>query len=263
VRVSRACMRWLLYALAIAGVAASVRNAIAPPAPRIVAAVSGPTLPDAAGQWFALQFTRAYLTWTTDPALRDRALGSFFGAEQSNDAGAVSAPGGVETVRTVAIADERTGAAGEHDYTVAATTGTGAMRYLAVAVARRTGGGERLARYPALVAAPTPLAASSLDGAGLPALSVSALTAVLDRALGNYIAGSAENLAADLAPGARVAPVAPGLSLTAVERLAVEPAGDVLATVEVDDSHRDTFTLAYQISVAQLGGRWEITDIEP
>ena len=264
VRASRAIARWLLCALALAGIAASVRSAIAPAAPRTVAVVSTRPTSDAAAQWFALQFARAYLTWTADASLRERALAPFLGAGQSAAAGAVAAPGGAEHVRSVAIADEHAGAVGnESDYTVAATVDSGAVRYLMVAVQRGPGGGEQLARYPALVGAPTPVPSTSLDGSGLPSLAVPALAAVLDRALRNYLAGSGENLAADLAVGARVTPVAPGLSFAAVARLAVEPTGGVLATVLVADAGGETYTLSYEVSVVELGGRWEITDIGP
>jgi hypothetical protein len=43
----------------------------------------------------------------------------------------------------------------------------------------------------------------------------------------------------------------------------VEPSGAVLATVVAGDAGGDAFTLAYEISVRALAGRWEITRIEP
>jgi hypothetical protein len=171
--------------------------------------------------------------------------------------------GSAEQVRWLAIAGERNGAGGEQDYTVAADTGSGSVRYVEVAVARRTDGSEVLAHYPAFVGGPTPGRASGLDGAALPTVTDPAVVAVLDRALRNYVGSSEQNLAADLAPGALVDPIALGLSLRDVQRLAVEPSGAVLATVIAGDAGGDAFTLAYEISVKELAGRWEITRIEP
>lgn len=263
-RVSLAATRWLLYAAALAGIAATARNAIAPAA--AAPAVSRPAAPvagdAAAAQWFALRFARAYLGWSGDLGGHEAALVPFLAAGTSPDAGLAPAPHTAEAVGWDAIADARPGAAGATEYTVAVGTASGAVRYLALAVGDGARG-PRLLRYPALVGAPVTGAAASLDGAALPALAEPALAAVLDRALRNYLAASAENLAADLAPGAMVAPVAPGLSLRTVVRLAVAGPRDVLATVVAADATGTTYTLAYEIAVSQLGGRWEITQIEP
>jgi len=264
-RASLAAMRWLLYAAALAGIAATVRNAIAPvtaaPAPSRPA--GGLAVDDAAAQWFALRFARAYLGWSADLGAHEAALAPFLAAATSPDAGLEPAPRSAEAVSWEAIADARPGAGGAIEYTVAVGTAAGAVRYLALAVGAGGGGGPMLLRYPALVGAPAASAAASLDAAALPALAEPALAAVLERALRNYLAASAQNLAADLAPGAAVTPVAPGLSLRTVVRLAVAGPRDVLATVVAADAAGTTYTLAYEIAVTQLGGRWEITQIEP
>ncbi len=146
------------------------------------------------------------------------------------------------------------------DYTVAVGTGAG-TRYLAVPVARGPGGLPVLAGYPALVASPAVDRAGALGDAGLPAVTDSAAAAVLRRALRNDLAGSYDNLAADLAPHARIESAAPGLSPLGVVRLAIEPSGAVLATARAADSQGDVFTLGYELTVAELDGRWEITRI--
>ena len=261
-RVSLGAARWVLYAVALVGVLATARNAIAPPFQRLVVAPA-PRASDAGAQWFALRFARAYLSWSRDPSVHQRALAPFLASAVDADAGLTPAAGSAEQVRWLAIAGERDGAGGQQDYTVAADTGAGAVRYLEVAVARGSDGGEMLARYPALVDAPTADRASALDGAGLPPVTNAAVVAVLDRALRNYIGSSGQNLAADLAPRALVDAVAPGLSLRSIQRLGVEPSGAVLATVLAGDRGGAAFTLAYEVSVTQLAGRWEITRIEP
>ena len=261
-RLSLGATRWVLYAVALCGIAATARNAIAPPLQRLVVVASAPAS-DPSAQWFALRFVRAYLGWTADLSGHERGLAPFLGPAVDPDAGLVPVAGSAEQVRWLAIAGERNGAGGEQDYTVAADTGSGSVRYVEVAVARGTDGSEVLARYPAFIGGPTPGRASGLDGAALPTVADPAVVAVLDRALRNYVGSSDQNLAADLAPGALVDAVAPGLSLHSVERLVVEPSGAVLATVLAGDRGGSVFTLAYEVSVEQLDGRWEITRIEP
>ena len=261
IRVSMGVMRWVFCAVALAGVIATVHNVLVPPRQRLVVA-DAPQVSDAGAQWLALTFTRAYLTWSADASIRESALSSFLAPADDPDGGVTPATGSSEQVGWLAIAGERSGPGGEHDYTVAADTGTGGIRYLAIAVAPGADGAEVLARYPALVGAPTPQRAGALDGSGLAVVTNAAVVAVLERALRNYVDSSSENLAADLAPGAAVAPVPAGLSLRNFVRLAVERSGAVLATVLVVDTRQNLFTLAYEVTLAQRGGRWEITRIQ-
>ena len=259
VRASLAFGRWLLYTLAFAGIAVSVRDLVRPrPAALRAPARARPASPGA--QWLALRFARAYMTFTADPAVRERALAPFIASGGDPDAGATPAVG--ERVAWAQIAGERDLGA-QRDYTVALATSRGALRYLVVALAPAPGGGETLAHYPSLVAAPVPAPAGALDAAGLPALPGGALATVIDRALGNYLAGSTQNLAADLAAGALVAPAEPGLQIQAVQRLAVQSAGRVLATVLVSDRAGDRLTLGYRVGARLDGGRWVLTSIQP
>jgi len=260
-RASLGLTRWVLYVVALVGVIATARNTISPSRTRTVV-MQAPRVIDASAQWFALSFTRAYLTWSADPSVHQNALRPFLDAAADPDGGLTPAGASSQQVLWVAIADARNGRAGEHDYTVAAGIAGGSVRYLAVAVARAADGREMLARYPALVGAPAPARAGGLDGAGLENVSNPSVVGVLQRALRNYVDSSADNLAADLAPGASVAPIVAGLALRAVVRLAVEPSGAVLASVLAGDSRGDLFTLAYEVTLARLGGRWEITRIQ-
>jgi hypothetical protein len=257
-RLSLGATRWVLFAVALFGIVATARNAIAPPRQRLLVVASA-RASEPGAQWFALRFVRAYLTWSGDLAGHEQGLAPFLGPAVDPDAGLAPVAGSAEQVHWLAIAGERNGTGGEQDYTVAADTGGGTVRYVEVAVAPGADGSEVLARYPAFVGGPTPERASGLDGA----VSGRAVVAVLDRALRNYVGSSEQNLAADLAPGASVDPIAPGMSLRDVQRLAVEPSGAVLATVVAGDAGGDEFTLAYEIWVKELAGRWEITRIEP
>jgi hypothetical protein len=261
VRLSLGLTRWVLYLVAVAGVAATAHNAVDPPLRRTVEVAARPAS-DARSAWFAVSFARAYLTWSSDPSVHQQDLGPFIAPTVDRDGGLIPSPASVQRVSWAAIAAQHPEPSHVRDYTVAVATG-GGVRYLAVAVAQGVGGVPVLARYPALVSAPAIGSASSLDGASLPAVTNGAASAVLDRALPNYVGGSGENLAADLAPGALVQPAAPGLISHGVERLALEPSGPVLATVRAVDSAGDSFTLAYQVSLAESHGRWEITRIGP
>jgi hypothetical protein len=206
-------------------VASAARNAVAPPrAQRVIE--PAPRQSDVGAEWFALSFARAYLTWSSDPSTRAAALRPFLDGADDPDVGLAPAAGSAEQVSWLAVAGERDGPDGMHDYTVAAGTGGGAVRYLSVAVAKAPGGAEFLARYPALVTAPTPGRAGELDG------------------------------------GATVVPVEAGLTLRSLLRLAVEPSGAVIATLLAADARGDLFTLAYEFTVRQIGGRWEITRIQ-
>lgn len=259
VRASLAFGRWLLYALALSGIAVSVRDLVRPRA-QVVRAQAPAPVASLEAQWLALRFARAYMTFTADPAVRERALAPFIAPGGDPDVGATPAVG--QRVAWAAVAAERDLGA-QRDYTVALATQTGAVRYLVVALTPAPGGGEMLAHYPALVAAPLPVGAGTLDGAGLAALPGGQLATVIDRALRNYLAGSTENLAADLATGALIAPAEPGLEIQAVQRLAVQAPGRVLATVLAADRAGDRLTLAYRVGARLDGGRWVLTSIQP
>jgi hypothetical protein len=251
----------MLYIVAAAGVTATARNAIDRPVQRTVV-ISTRQPSDARFSWFAVSFGRAYLAWSSNPLVHQRDLSQFVTPTGDRDVGLTPAPATSQQVSWVGIAAETTGPARLHVYIVAVATQRG-VRYLAVPVAQGSAGRPVLARYPSLVAAPAIDESAALDGGSLPAVTNGGASAVLNRALRNYVGGSAENLAADLAPGAPVQPVGSGLTLRAVVRLALEPSGVVLATVRASDATGDVFTLAYQVSLRESHGRWEITRIGP
>jgi hypothetical protein len=253
--------RWVLYIVAAAGVIATARNAIDRPVQRTVV-ISTKQASDAGFSWFAISFARAYLAWSSNPLVHQRSLSQFVSPIGDRDVGLTPAPASSQEVAWVGVAAEGTGPGRLRVYTVAVATTRG-VRYLAVAVTQGSDGLPVLARYPSLVAAPAIDQSGALDGGSLPAVTNRGASAVLNRALRNYLGGSAENLAADLAPGAAVQPVGPGLTLSAVVRLALEPSGAVLATVRASDATGDVFTLAYQVSLRESDGRWEIRRIGP
>ena len=171
--------------------------------------------------------------------------------------------GSAEQVRWLAIAGERNGAGGEQDYTVAADTGSGSVRYIAVAVARGTDGSEVLARYPAFVGGPTPgRAAGSTARAYRPSPIRGRRGARPGAAQLRRLPPSRTSRRTSR-PARSSTRSRPASRSATSQRLAVEALGTVLATVIAGDAGGDAYTLAYEVSVEELGGRWEITRIEP
>ena len=268
IRLARELPRLLLCGASVAGLLASARFVIAPPRPPAPArgrpAVSPP---DLAAEGFAQLFARRYLTWEADdPEAHQRALAPFVGAGMEPDAGLQPPANGEEQVQWTEVVQERTAAVdgGEHVYTVAAQTDTAGVIYLTVSVARARDGVLALAGYPAFVGAPASGPASASASGKLREVDEPALQTVVERALRNYLADSGAELAADLTSTARVSLPAQALSLEAVQHLDWSPEGGeaISAVVQVQDGRGARYTLAYELDVVQVAGRWEVAAIQ-
>jgi hypothetical protein len=271
IRVAREWPRYLLSALAVAGLAASARFAIDPPRPRASAAVAQiPAPPDLAAEGFAVRFARSYLTWNAaEPQAHEEALAPFVGPGIDPDAGLQPPAGGEQRVESAEVVQERelmpAGPAhpDEHVYTVAAQTDDAGLLYLTVSVVRTAEGSLALGGYPAFVGAPASGPAQTGAQAHLREVGEPALATVVARALRNYLAASSSELAADLTAGAQVSLPAAALTLESVQRLDWAPgAGAVLAVVAAADARGAHYTLAYELDVARVQGRWEISAIQ-
>ncbi|MGA2165283.1 MAG: conjugal transfer protein [Solirubrobacteraceae bacterium] len=255
----------MLYVLALAWVVASARFALDPPRAALPAALlRRPAAEDLAAEGFATLFARAYLSWEAQhPEARERALAPFVGPGMDTDAGLQPPPSGEQRVQWAQVVQQRSPLAGEILYTVAADTDTAGLLYLTVSVVHEPGGSLALAGYPALVGPPASGPAhTSVDG-HLREVSEPALTTVVERALRNYLAGSPTELAADLAPGARVSLPGIELALQSLQSLQWAPgAGSVLALVQAHDQRGTSYTLAYELDVLRAQGRWEISAIQ-
>jgi hypothetical protein len=130
-------------------------------------------------------------------------------------------------------------------------------------VLHRPGAGLALAGYPAFVGPPISAPARAVLQAGAEVQQAS-LRTVITRALRNYLAPAPSDLAADLAPGAEISPPSQGLSLEALQSLtwAVGRSDAVLAQVLVIGPGAARYTLAYEVQVQDLGGRWEVAAIQ-
>jgi hypothetical protein len=263
IRLSRELPRYLLCALSVAGLAASVRFAVAPPralAPAAARFVPAPR--DAAAEGYAALFARRYLTWdAAEPQASARSLQPFLDSEMEPDAGLELPTSGQQTVEWVEVVQERTPLAGEHVYTLAAQTDPAGLLYLTVSVTHTAGGALALAGYPAFVGAPA--AGPAQAGQHLREVTDPALATVVQRALRNYLAGSSSELAADLTNGARVSLPGLPLNLESVQRLDWTLDGSsVLAVVQAQDERGVQYTLAYELDVAREQGRWEVSAVQ-
>jgi hypothetical protein len=271
IRVAREWPRYLLSALAVAGLAASARFAIDPPRPQAPAVAAHiPAAPDLAAEGFAVRFARSYLSWNAaEPQAHEDALAPFGGPGIDPDAGLQPPASGAQRLESAEVVQERElistnpASSVEHIYTVAAQTDDAGLLYLTVSVVRTAAGSLALGGYPAFVGAPASGPAQTGAQAHLREVGEPALATVVDRALRNYLAASASELAADLTASAHVSLPAAALSLESVQRLDWAPgAGAVLAVVAAGDAHGAHYTLAYELDVVRVGGRWEISAIQ-
>ncbi len=265
IRLARGLPRYAIYVLALAGALASARFALDPP--RVALPAAWPRRPvgeDLAAEGFATLFARAYLTWEAQhPEAREHALAPFVGSGIDAGAGLQPPASGEQRVQWTQVVQEREPQPGDRVYTVAADTDTAGVLYLTVSVLREPGGGLALAGYPAFVGPPTSGPAQTDADGRLREVSEPALSTVVERALRNYLAGSLSELAADLAPGARVSLPGIELALQSLQSLQwAAGAGAVLALVQAQDQRGASYTLAYELDVLRTQGRWEIAAIQ-
>jgi hypothetical protein len=262
-RLARDLPRYFLYALCAVGLIATARFAIAPPRPAAPAAQpSAPPAPDLAAEGFASLFARRYLTWdASQPQVSEQLLGPFTGPGIEPDAGFRLPATGEQRVTWTEVVQARHAKTGEHVYTVAAQTDTAGLVYLTVGVVRKADGSLALAGYPAFVGAPA--AGPAEAPPRLVEVTDAALIAVVERALRNYLAASPEELAADLTSNARVAVPDVRLTLQSLQRLGwATDRRSVLALAEAQDSRGARYTLAYELDVAEVDGRWEVSAVQ-
>jgi hypothetical protein len=209
-------------------------------------------------------FARRYLTWDTNrPDAYAQGLGPFLGDGVDPNAGLRAPATGAQSVEWAEVVQARDVTAAEHIYTVAAGTTLAGVVYLSVDVARDRTRGLALARYPAFVGPPASHPAASLSSDGRADVGDASLSRVIERALRNYLAGSASNLAADLVAGAHVTLPPNPLALQQLTQLQWRPdRTGVLATVIAGDQRGVAYTLSYELDVASASGRWEVAAIQ-
>lgn len=248
----------------MAGLIASVRFALAPPRPVVLVPKGASPRSDVAVEGFAAMFARAYLSWREDdPEAHRRALEPFTGSALASEAGIQLPLRGSQEVLSEQVVQEREAQPGLQICSIAAQTSPSGLVYLTVSVLQRPDGSLALAGYPAFVGAPKVTAADPVMVGGSE-VEDRQLRTVIARALRNYLAPAQGELAADLAPEARVSLPQQGLSLEVLQSISWEPGAHatVVAQVLVVAEDGARYTLDYEIGVTEVAGRWEITAIQ-
>ncbi|HWB69250.1 MAG TPA: hypothetical protein VG518_04680, partial [Solirubrobacterales bacterium] len=243
--------RYLATAVLLIFFALGLKATFFPPktgAPARVARASA----DAPSEDFALQFTRAYLTYdASHPGARVQALAPFVGEGLGGNAGFFAARG-TQRVLWAQVASDQRALAGGRVITVAAGVSTQPLPvYLAVTVDHERGKGLMLMSYPSFVGAPVVEASASPPART--SVEDRAVDAVVKRVVTNYLAGSAPNLKADLTPDAVVSMPTVTLAVQRVDEIVwVGDAGSsaVLATVTGADERGTTYSLTYELGIA-------------
>jgi hypothetical protein len=263
IRLAREWPRHLLSVLACAGIAASARFTIDPPRPQTPRAPAREAAaPDLAAEGYASLFAREYLTWSSaNPQAHERELAAFAGPGIDPGAGLQAPSSGAQRVEWAEVVQAREASPSEHVYTVAAQTSDAGLQYLTVPVARTADGHLALGGYPAFVGPPATAPAQAQGHSS--EVSEGQLATVVRRALSNYLSASGSELAADLTGNAHTSLPTVPLSLESVQRLDwTSGSGAVLAVVQANDAHGTRYTLAYELDVARVQGRWEISAIQ-
>ncbi len=250
-RHGSAAPRYLATAILFGFFALGVRTAFFP----AVAAAPPPAASrgaDAPSEDFALQFARAYLTYSAEhPGDRARALAPFLSDQLASGAGFTPAAGS-QRVLWAEVASDQRALAGGRVITVAAQVSTQRLPvYLAVTVRHEAGRPLELVGYPSLVGAPA--VESRVTPPARVAVTEPAVLEVVDRVLRNYLAGAAPNLKADLTADAAVTLPTMRLSVQSVDQtlwIAGPGSGAVLATVTAADPRGNTYTLTYELGIA-------------
>ena len=243
--------RYLATAILFGFFALGVRTAIFPDTPT-APAVQVSRGADAPSEDFALQFARAYLTYeAAAPGARERELGPFLPQGLAAGAGFAPASGSQRVLWTEVASDQRSLAGGRVITVAAGVSSQRLPLYLAVTVRHVAGRPLELIGYPSLVGAP------AVDTRVLTpprsAVSDPGVLQVVERVLGNYLAGAATNLKADLTPDADVTLPTLRLSLQSVQQtlwVGGPGSGAVLATVSAADQRGNTYTLTYELGIA-------------
>jgi hypothetical protein len=253
--------RYVLYAVALAAIAHSLID-LAHPAAK-PATVSRAAALDVGAAGYAVAFTRAYLSYNSeDPAVQQAALARFAATGPLGSGAGFTVPssGSNSVTSAQVVGDQR--ADGWELYTIEADTTRLGTLYLAVTVARASGGPLELVGEPALVGPPPSASAIADPSQANQPVSDPGLTGVVTRALGDYLRGDSSNLQSDLATGVPLPSLPPALASVHVTRVAWQvPGRAVGADVQASDQAGAGYSLHYELSVIRQG-RWYVTAIE-
>ena len=254
VRWSARAPRLAMLAVCAVLTAVGLRTVLAAPAPPR-AELTRTVSPDLEAEAVAEDFARNYLDGTArDRARRLAALGRLApSVTQTERDSPLPAPLRSRVQWSAVVGDQATPSG--RRVTVLLETDRGATAL--VIDTASTSRGVAVAGYPAIVGPPR---APSIAASDPVAVDDEHLSATVDRALGNYLAGRSGDLVADLLPGSVVSVPAQPLRLIGIDELSWAAAGrSVRADVRAALSGGGELRLAYEIGVARRAGRWFVS----
>lgn len=260
IRLAARAPRWAVLATAaLLSTRAIVDMAMPAAPPGVVVRPATPAASAAGLDGFAEGFARAYLTFDASaPQRREFALAPYLAPGADPHAWfALPSAGRQRVAWTASVGQRRLDRIRTAVTVDALIDGAQTPTRLAVVV---SGSAERPAvvEPPALVGTPAP----SRDPQELDRDEVDdpQLVAVVRRALTNYLGGQAENLRADLAPGADLPTPGRRLRVTGDPRVEHAGRGRVSAEVVAEDRRGAVYTLRYELAVVRRD-RWYLADL--
>lgn len=265
--------RWALWAILLLIFVRGVGTILSGDPERTTRAVAGgatttPAFPDDEARAFAVQFTRAYLTFTPEhPEYHDLSVRPFVSAPLRED-GALELPvrGPSQTVTSATVARAKALGRSRALVTVAATVvnRTITTRYLTVPVARDGAGGLTVYDYPAFSSPPPAGEVDAAEPSPLDGDGSNEISDLMSRFFAAYLAGNKlSDLAYFLARDARVIPLEQRYRLRRVLGISqvgegTGPTRTVLVTVRARDPEtRADYTLRYRAEIVRRD-RWYV-----
>jgi hypothetical protein len=248
--VSRAPGRLVLAAFLVVA-AVGLRTIFLGTSPAPVRAAAGDPI-DPPSEDLALRFTRAYLTFdAADPRAREDALRPYLPAGIAADGGFEASRGSRRVLWEDVASDQRALQGGRVITIAADVSGLSTPLFLAVTIRHESGQPLSVVGYPSLVGAPA--VASNASEAARQSVSERPVIEVVERVLGNYLAGSVRELRADLTADADVTLPTVALreqELKSIDWIGRAGSGAVLATVVAAASEGETYTLTYELGIS-------------
>lgn len=262
---------WAFVALVLVrGLGAIFAERPEPASSREESGASVASFPDSDARAFAVRFASVYLEVSPKrPKAHQRQVAGFL-TQGLSDQTVLPSHGPGMRVALATVAREVPLGGSRALITVATTSTTGTVRYVAVPVGRDQAGGLAVVGLPALVAPPPKSTATVAEPSTLAGPDAAAIRDVVGRFLSAYLTGQGvSTLRYYLAPGVRLAQMPEGLKVVSVGQLSRDrqPAGRrggiaLLASVSVKDTETGvTYPLSYRLSVTRAD-RWYVASVQ-
>ena len=223
--------------------------------------------PDDGARAFAVDFARAYLSFSPDdPDGYARRLAPFVSGELAGSVVPQFAEGGAARVVSTATVARAVVLDGSRALVTVAASDAAGTRYLTVPVARGAGGGLAVYDLPSFSAPPARAQPAAEETQPLPAGEDAAMGDVLARFFAGFLAGRTDELAYLVPAGVRVGALGQRYELVGIDSLAGVGRGagrarTVLATVRARDaSTAAVYRLRYRVALVRRD-RWYVAAI--